>query len=132
MLSQAESEALLKELLKAQEFELRSLQRRQKLELKDFEAKLKMRQKEWKKAEDDARHRFFAEHSVGAERRDYIKDFVHRRELMRKEGEDERAKRKKEQESSLLSLKQDQARKLKEFNAFLEKGEKPPHSLWPQ
>ena len=70
--------------LKAQRSEIRAAQHRHQFELKELKVSQDIREKEWKKTEADARHRFFETHTKGPDRRIYIQDFIQRREIFYK------------------------------------------------
>ena len=128
----ADSKLLLKEFQKAQSTELKALEHRHKLELKELKAASSLRQKEWEKREEEARHKFFAEHTRGPDRRGYIKDFMERRKVFQQLLKDEGVNRAHEQDVRLKAMKQDQASRLKEFQTALGRGERPSQSLWPR
>ncbi|MGK5085684.1 hypothetical protein WDW37_20540 [Bdellovibrionota bacterium FG-1] len=128
----AEGRKLFQEFRRAQSFEIKALEHRQKLEIKEMKAIHGVRQKEWERREKDARHKFFAEHSHGPDRRTYIKDFMERRKVFLQMMADERANRIREQDVRLRSVKQDQRARLKEFQEALQRGERPKANIWPQ
>jgi hypothetical protein len=125
-----EAKSLLKEFQQAQNTEIKALEHRQKLELKELKAVHAARFKEWNTKEKDARHKFFAENR-GRARRDYIVDFTGRRATFLKMLSEELTSRVNENEVRLKSVKQDQADRLKDFQAALSKGERPEQRLWP-
>lgn len=130
-LTTAESRQLLAEFNRAQSNELAALKHRQEMELQELKAAQGARRKEWEEKEKAARRQFFSEHSKGPERRAYIKDFIERRNAFLQVLKDEKAQRQKSFEVRLQSVKEDQAGKLKEFQEYLGRQERPPTRLWP-
>lgn len=130
-LAPAEGKKLLGAFQRAQVAELRALQHRQSFELKDLAASQKSRRKEWEQRETQARHKFFAEHTKGPERRAYIKDFIERRKGYFQQLAEEKAQRRQEQKVRLASFKDDQKARFLDFKARVERGERPPTELWP-
>lgn len=122
---------LLRELQKAQSTELKALAHRNSLEMREIRASQAARTREWESKERDARHKFFAEHQRGPERRAYIQDFVERHKAFDQMLADERQRRAQEQDARLKAIKADQAAKLREFQSDLKKGLRPPATLWP-
>ncbi len=127
----AEGKKLLHEFTRAQSSELRALEHRQKLEMRELKASQSARQKEWENKERDARHKYFEEHRRGPERRAYIKDFMERRKGLLQAMSEEKTQRAHAQEVRVKSLKEDQSARLKEFQAAIKRGERPPEKLWP-
>jgi hypothetical protein len=130
-LTPAEGKVVLKEYQRAQYSELKAVEHRQKLELKELKASHGARQKEWDRRETEARHKFFAEHTNGPDRRAYIQDFIERRKSFLQLLNDERTQRTHEQEVRYNSVKSDQNTHLREFQESLMRGERPPARLWP-
>lgn len=131
MITPAIAKRLLPEFLRAQNSELKALEHRHKLELKELKASQSARQKDWERQEKDARHKYFAEHTRGPDRRSYIKDFMDRRRAFIQLLTDERTQRTREQEVRMNSQKSDQAQRLKEFKEALARNERPAARLWP-
>jgi hypothetical protein len=131
LLSPAIAKKLLPEFQRAQASELKALEHRHKLELKELKASQAARQKDWERQEKEARHRYFAEHTKGPDRRNYIKDFMERGRNFRQLLADERSQRTHEQDARLGSMKSDQAQRLKEFKEALGRNERPAARLWP-
>ncbi len=131
LISPAEASKILKEFTRALRSEAKALAHRQKFDLKELKASQAARLREWESSERKARHRFFAENKVPAERRVYVRDFVARRKALLQMMKDERKARERERDSRLSALKQDQASRLKEFQSYLSRGERPPEQLWP-
>jgi hypothetical protein len=122
---------MLAEFQRAQGAELKALDHRNKLELKELKTSQAARQKEWEKHEQGARHRFFAEHTRGPDRRAYIKDFLERHRAFQQQIKDEMAQRLKDQEARIAALREDQSARLKEFRESLGRNERPAARLWP-
>ncbi len=130
-LTPANAKTLLKEFQRAQNSELKALEHRHKFELKELKASQSVRLKEWEKKEQEVRHKYFAEHSKGPERRAYIQDFIKRREAFRKMLAEEKIQRTKDQEARYSAIRQDQAARIKDFKKALEDGQNPGQHLWP-
>ncbi len=130
-ISPDESRTLQKEFKKAQTSELAALKHRQDLELKELKSSQAARQKEFENHEKDARHDFFRDHTRGSDRRVYIKEFLDRRRVMLDLFKDETSRRKQEQEARRESVKHEQAQRLKDFEAALQRKERPSLALWP-
>lgn len=131
LLKASEAANLLREFQRAQASEIKAVEHRHKLELKELKSTHSIRQKEWERQEKEQRHKFFAEHPRGPDRRGYIKDFMERRRNFQQLLKDETASRANEQGVRVQAMKQDQVSRLKEFQAALAKGERPPQQLWP-
>ena len=130
-LAPAAGKTMLREFQRAQGNELKAADHQAKSATKELKASQAARQKEWERTEKEARHKFFAEHAAGAERRTYIHDFLDRRKSFLQLLSDEAAQRAHERDVHLQSLKEDQASRLKEFQAALDAGHKPEDRLWP-
>lgn len=125
------AKSLLAEFQHAQSAELKALDHRNKLELKELKASQSARQKEWERHEKEERHKFFADHPRGPDRRAYIKDFLDRRRAFLQSLSDESKQRIQEQDVRLASLRSDQSEHLKEFKSSLAHNQRPPARLWP-
>ena len=122
---------MLGEFLRAQSSEFKATKHRQELELKELKVSQTARQKEWEKHEQDARHKFFAENHRGQDRRAYIGDFMRRHRDFLQSLTDERNQKLRDQDARLVSQKKDQTSRLKEFEASLNRNQRPAASLWP-
>lgn len=131
-LSDDEAKKLLKEFGKAQAAELQALKHRQSVEYQELKASQSARLKEWETREKELRHKYFAEHSKGPDRRAYIKDFIERRKAFHQMLSEERVQRQKSQESRLKAVQEDQALRKREFQEKVKEGERPSNSLWPE
>ncbi len=120
------------EFKRAQANELRALEHRHGLELRDLKASQAVRLKEWETKETDLRHKFFADNPKSPDRRTYVKEFIDRRKAFLQILFDERNRRTQEQKVRQTSVRDDQLQRLKEFEAYLQKGERPPTHLWPR
>ena len=127
----AAAKQMLTEFQRAQNSELKALEHRNKMELKELKAAHAARQKEWEHKEKELRHKFFAEHANGPDRRAYIQDFLGRHKIFLQLLNDERTQHAHEQEVRYNSLREDQVSRLKEFQEMLNRGERPPTRLWP-
>lgn len=127
----SESKTLLKQFSKAQDNEMAALKHRQKSELKEMKAAHKAQLNDWENKEKDARHKFFATHKSGPDRRNYIQDYSRRRDILLQIQSDEEDRRSHDQSVRQDSLKSDQAQRLKDFQSYLDRGLRPPAQLWP-
>jgi hypothetical protein len=127
----SEAKTLLRQYNKAQDNEMAALKHRHKSEMKELRAAHKAQLNEWEAKERQARHKYFADHKSGPDRRAYVQDYLHRREVLLKIQSDDEDRRTQEQSVRLDSLKNDQAQRLKEFQDFLSRGDRPPAQLWP-
>jgi len=119
------------EFTRAQKSQMKALEHRHKLEYQQLKTSHKSKIAEWEAKEKESRHRFFAEHKYGPERRDYIRDFLNRRDLLKKELADEKLQRSKDYDKEAQDLRLDQERKMQEFKKSLEAGRLPARELWP-
>ena len=131
-LSDGDSARLLKEFKKSLATELQALEHRQKLELVDLKASQVARHKEWEKKEQESRHKFFESHPKGVDTRAYVKNFVNRRKAVLQIQADEILQRKHQNEVRFKSIKEDHIVRLKEFQEYLNRRERPPVRLWPE
>ena len=132
VLTSSDKRSLQREFEKAQSAEAAALRHRQAFDLKGLDASQSAQRKDWESRERVARRKFFAEHSQGAERRTYVKDFLERRRIFIQLTLEDRKKRKTEMEVRIKSLKDDQKMRLQEFKKALEKNDRPPDWLWPK
>jgi hypothetical protein len=130
-ISSADGKKLLSEFDKAQASEVKALKRRQSQEIKELKYSQDARRREWERKEKEERHRFFAQHKKGAERRAYIKDFIERRNAFFQILSDEMTQRKQSQDARLKSIQAEQGEKKRDFQNCLDRGERPPQRLWP-
>lgn len=131
-LTVAERRALLADFTQRQKEELRVMDRRQKAEMKDLEASQTARDREWKSQERARYMEMSKARKSGAEIRAYVHDRRDRRRALLAIFTDEKNQRKREQDARRRSIIEDQAMRLKEFQQFLDRGERPPSRLWPQ
>lgn len=131
-ISKKDGQALLDELVKAQRTELKALDHRHRLETQELKASQSHYLKEWDKREKEARHKFFAEHPKGAERRPYVIDFRKRGEELRKNQAIERGKKAENYDLYLKSIKKLQSENYKLFKKSLDEGKAPALDLWPR
>ena len=122
----------IREFIRAQKAELQDLDRKNKVELKELKVAQDTHRKNWLKAEQTARHEFFAANSNGAERRPYIKDFLKRKADLNGLFVDEKKQRVAEQEEKMKTLKQTQVVNLQKFTDAVEHGQEPSKDLWPK
>jgi hypothetical protein len=128
----ADAKTMLKAFIKAQRAELRALEHRHKFELKEMKSSHGAQSKEWEARERDARHKFFEEHPKGVDRRPFVTSFLVRRKAMVVTQKEEIKKKAEQFETEHTALEQEQAKRLKEFQAALERKEVPDASLWPR
>lgn len=108
------------------------MKHRQSLELKELRASQRARSKEWKTGENARRRELFAKNTSPKERRAYFKDRQERWDAYRRLLADEYTSRQNEQKARIQAVIEDQAVKLKEFNASLSRQERPADELWPR
>lgn len=131
-LTKSQAASLSREFRRAQSTELKAIRHRQKLEMKELKASQRARVREWKEQENVARRKLFAGQTDPKERRAYFKDRQDRYDALLKIQADERAQHEKEHEARIGAIEQDQAAQQKSFAEYLDRGERPPESLWPQ
>lgn len=129
--SAAQTKRLVREFVRAQENELLLLRRKNNADLKALRTSQSAAFKEWDAHERDARHKYFADHKGGPERRTYIQDYKKREDDYILNQKTEESARKRAHDSSLESLRLQHIEKLKEFHNYLNRGEHPPAELWP-
>jgi hypothetical protein len=123
---------LLTEFNRAQRYEMKALNHRYKFENKELKISHENRRKEWERKEREARHKFFEEHPKGAERREYVANFIKRREEFQKTIKEELTQHTQEQERHLKDVQKTQAENLKTFRKELLEGKAPSGDLWPK
>jgi hypothetical protein len=126
-----DSKTLMNAFVRAQENEVKALRHRNASELSELKAAQKAKQNDWDNKERDARHKFFADHPKGPDRRAYIGDYMNRRKAFVQSLSDEKSQRLQNQDKSIKDLQEDQRQRLDEFKSYLLKGERPPAYLWP-
>ena len=131
-ISPYERNRLRVEFKRAQGNELRALEHRHGFELKDLKASQAVRLKEWEAKETALRHTYFSAHDKSPERRAFIKDFIERRKAFLQILVEERNRRTQDQKVRQASIREDQVQRLRDFDAALQKGDRPPAHLWPQ
>jgi hypothetical protein len=123
---------LVKEFTLAQQSELKALEHRNRFEIKELKSIQDGKLRAWEKKEKELRYAFFNDHPKGADRRAYVKDFLERRDAMRKGFAEERAQKMKELEARVLALKNEHSQKLEKFKTHISEGQIPDSKLWPQ
>ena len=106
-----ELNVLRTQFLKAQRSEFDAVVHRHAFELREIQASQGARRKEWESKEKAARHKFFAEHTAGPERRAFVKDFVERRKSFLAITSDERSKRVQDQDVRIKSMREERKTK---------------------
>lgn len=124
--------ALWKEFLKAQKMETKATEHRNKFETKELKLSQDARWKEFEKIEREARHKFFADHPRGPDRRAYISEFMKRRDALHKMRVEEKAQQAAEQHHRLQNLQAEHTQKQAEFKKYIDKKQIPPAGLWPK
>jgi hypothetical protein len=109
----------MKALLKDQKLDLRVFNHLQKSEFKGFRSAQEMQLKEWEAHESKERHKFFAEHVTGTERRTYVQDFMKRREALLRQISDDKAQKSLEQMGKLKAFREGQDEKIKKLSEKL-------------
>lgn len=127
-----DSKALLREYVRAQRSEIKAIEHRNQFELKELKASQNSRRKEWEAREKQERYKFFESHPKGSERRDYVQDFIRRRDELQKQFAEEKAQKVREQEAVLTEKRKEQASALSEFKKAISQGKSPSPDLWPK
>jgi hypothetical protein len=129
---QSDSKVLLREYLRAQRSEVKAIEHRNQFELKELKASQNSRRKEWEAHEKEERYKFFEAHPKGSERREYVQDFIRRRDEIQKQFSEEKAQKIRDQEKALAVVRQEQAARLSEFKKAIAQGQHPSPELWPK
>ncbi len=125
------NQALQREFKKTWDLERKALEHQSAVALRQHRTAQKAQSKEWRNKERSERHAFFAAHMSGKERREYVQNYLERKE-----------KFEKAQEQGSLDLSQDWATKRKlfkerrmnaeiQFNAAVLEKRDPPIEVWP-
>ncbi len=117
---------LRKSFVRALSNETRALQQRNRAEMADLKASQKARRREL----NTERREFFNENPEPAKRRAYMKELVARRRALDQLLAAELKGRKSDQRAAEKSLREEQKRRLSEFDAALKAGERPSDLLW--
>lgn len=125
-LSSSEKTPLRQSFLKTLQNEVRALQQRHRVEIADLRASQKARRNEL----IAARKEFFKSNPEPAKRREFMKDLVARRKALDQLLSAEWKGRKSDQKAAQTSLREDQRRRLAEFDLALQSGHRPSDLLW--
>lgn len=131
VLTDAEKKKLSAEFHKAlssQRIAFAHQERSAKKELKTSQA---VKKKKWFETEKNARHDFFDKHMNGPERRQYVQDYMKKKQDMENSLKVEAATFKKTWAEKHQAMKQSQKELEAKFNASLSQGVRPTHELWP-
>jgi len=131
-LGAAKKKALLSNFRAALGVEWRALLHRQRFELQELKAAQRAQKKDFQVREKEARKEAFKSAPSGAEKRKWMEARESRWKALAALHGTDLEKRKQEHKVRRDSLKQEQAERLKEFEAFLSKETTPPERLWPQ
>ena len=131
LISIVEGVKLVQEFQKAQSTEVKALEHRNRIELKEYQGSQKNRFKDWQRSEGEERRKFFRDHQHGPQRRQYVQEFIAKRDMMVQTLKQEQERRATELEAKLAVLKKDQEGRLREFRDTIDKGERPAIRLWP-
>lgn len=82
--------------------------------------------KDWSAREKEARRKFFSDHDGGRERREFVKDFIKRREELVQDQKKAILNLKKHQEDEIRNLETKSAIRKKEAEAYFKQKRKPP------
>lgn len=110
--------------------ELKAQERVNADEYKAFKVNQARELKRWKEEENRARKQFFSTHSSSAERRVYMHDRNRRYDEYVKAQAQARTDYQKLQEEKMRGFKSQQMVRVREFQDFLTRNEKPPAWLW--
>ena len=127
----AKAKIMQQEFEKAQYSELKALEHRLRLELQEYKTAQNAQRKQLDEKEKQSRHQFFKDNPKGADRREYVKQFLERRKGYIASQQEDVKKRQGEHELRVAEFKKQQKEKLDQFSAELKKGERPPDTLWP-
>lgn len=107
--------------------DLTSLQKRNRAQAKrERKASFKI----WNQEEKKARHAYFEANQKGADRREYIRGFIERRDVILAKNAEEEKEIQTQQQKDLRQLKKNQAERLKTLEDHLNRKERPPQELW--
>jgi len=118
--------ALRKSFVRALENETRALHQRHRAERADLQASQKARRREL----NTERREFFSENPQPSKRREYMRELVARRRSLDQLLAAEWKGRKSDQIAAEKSLREEQKRRLSEFDAALKAGQRPSDLLW--
>jgi len=130
VLTDRDVKTLRKEFAKKLKSELSSLTSLQKNNRAQAKRERKQSFKVWNQEEKRARHAFFEANAKGAERREYIRGFIERRDRILAKNLEEQNELKEQQEKDLNSLKKGQDERLKSLEDHLARRQRPPEELW--
>ena len=128
--SEAEKKSLTSEFKKLLSSEEKAFSRREKTEGKQFASNQKAKQKTWYEQEKKARHVFFDQHLSGPERRQYIQDYLKRKEAFDQSIKDEAAKNKVDWQQRREAMKRSQQDRELKVKHSLDQNLKPDEALW--
>jgi hypothetical protein len=111
----------LKYFLKDQTAEIKAAEHAHKLELQELKSTQAAKWRAFEKDEKTARYQYFETHDRGPDRRAYVKDFIERRQNLKKQMAEQKAFQNSEYEKHLKQLKADQQQKLIQFKESLKK-----------
>jgi hypothetical protein len=125
LVTPAQIRKLRQTLLNQQILQKRDLKRAQDLAVKKLGTEQRTAYKEWSNAEKTARKKFFADHEDGKSRREYVKDFLHRREELVQAQRFELQTLRKKQDEEMKDLELAFRGKRRESEAYFKEKRKP-------
>jgi chromosome segregation ATPase len=126
VLSSVEKTTLRRSFLRTLQNEVKALHQRHRVEMADLKSSQKARRNELV----SARREFFKSNPEPAKRRAFMKDLVARRKALDQLLSAEWKGRKSDQKAAQASLREDQRRRLAEFDSALQSGRRPSDLLW--
>ncbi len=126
-----EEKSLSQEFLIAQKNEFKSWTLQQKLEWKTFKTEQESQRKNWELQEKINRRQFFLDHLKGAERRQFIQEFLKRRQDFLTALAQEKNKKAQEQVAQMNAFQNHQKMKWNQFQESIQQHHRPHRTLWP-
>ena len=132
LVSAEDKSSLLSEFKKALSTEEKALQHQDKSQAKELSAAQNSRMKNWRSQEKATRKVFFEVHQSGPERRQYVQDYLKRKEAFDLTIKNEQNAAKKASKDKADALKQSQRDRMVQFKAQLDQNQRPDPALWPK
>lgn len=123
---------LYREFKKAQVDEFNAMEKQLATERKELRDSQAQRKKEWEEEAKLERHQYFKDNIEPKKRKEYIQDFMKKREAFKRAFADEVKEQKLDHANRKKALQADQKYKHQEFHSALERGEEPSPDLWPE
>jgi hypothetical protein len=130
VLSDRDVKTLRKEFKKKLKKEMSDLSSLQKKNRAQSKRDRKQSFKNWNQEEKRARHAYFEVNPKGANRREYIRGFIERRDVILAKNKEEEKEMKAQQDKELAHLKKNHEERLKSLEDYLSRKQRPPQELW--